>query len=333
MTLTPAASLTLGNLRYDVHAASLLVPLQALPAVNSFRVSLPARAQLEAAAGDDAKLELDGGEGATTVITGKVARLSRGLTTTEVVGVDGGALLAALRPAATYAKQAAKEVIRALAGAASAAIGSIDLDLPLAAYVAHQRRTAAEHIAYLAQLAGAVAQFSGDGKLSVAAPSGRPELALRYGRELSLCRVLARAPGSRRVALGNGPAGSTSAPDALRPTTARLPSDAPEPGAGAIWEAHALLRVPSAASRAGDALSAASAARAQRLQAQTFLLPKLRPGMTIEIQDLPDGLSQGPWLLTRVEHQLSPARGGSTRFEAVTAADGGGLLGAIGGLL
>ncbi len=50
------------------------------------------------------------------------------------------------------------------------------------------------------------------------------------------------------------------------------------------------------------------------------------------MQDLPDGLSSGPWTLTRVLHRLDAGRGGSTTLEA-RAAGGGGLLSAIGGLL
>jgi hypothetical protein len=61
--------------------------------------------------------------------------------------------------------------------------------------------------------------------------------------------------------------------------------------------------------------------------------------MVIEIQELPNGLSGGPWMLTRVEHRLSPTAGGATIFEGVNAGDVGfggvlgALAGAVGGLL
>jgi len=340
VSLAPSASFILGNFKYDSHAATIVVPLALLPGVNSFRVTLPATAQLDAEPGDDASLDLDGGEGAETVLTGKIASIRRGFQTIEVVAVDGGSRLAAFRPAVTYEKQAAKEVIRALASEASVDIDNIALDVPLAAYVAHQRRTAAEHIAYLASLAAAAARFEADGKLTVSAPSGTAEVALLYGREISEARVRRRpAPSVQRFTIGSGPAGSANAPDALRHTTSRLPGNAATPGVSAVWEPNHVLRVPSAAVNASSAASAIFAAKATTITSRCFLLPKLRPGKVIEIQELPNGLSGGPWMLTRVEHRLSPTGGGATIFEGVSAGEGGfggvlaALAGAIGGLL
>jgi hypothetical protein len=340
VSLVPAASFILGNFRYDSHAAAIAAPLALLPGVNSFRVMLPASAQLDAEPGEDASLTLDGGEGAETVLTGKISSIRRGFQTAEVVVVDGASQLAAFRPAATYEKQAAKEVIRGLASEASIDIGNIDLDVQLAAYVAHQRRTAAEHIAYLATLAGAVARFEPDGKLTVTAPSDTAEMALLYGREISAARVCRRPPPAvQRFAIGNGPAGSANAPDALRHTTSRLPGDAAAPGASVVWDVNHVLRVPSAAVSASSAATTRFARKATTITADCFLLPKLRPGMVIEIQELPNGLSGGPWMLTRVEHRLSPTAGGATIFAGISAGEAGlggalgALAGSVGGLL
>ena len=66
-----------------------------------------------------------------------------------------------------------------------------------------------------------------------------------------------------------------------------------------------------------------------------WLLPALRPGELVEVQDLPDGISGGPWLVTHVQHRVGPM-GATTRFDAVSGEGGGllaGLLGALGGLL
>jgi hypothetical protein len=335
MSLTPAARFVLGNLKYDAHAAEVTATLGLLPCVNRFHVRLPARARLDAAPGDPATLELDGGEGVETVLTGAVAWIRRELLESEVVGADGGAALAALRPAATHEKRSAKDVIRTLAGEARVDVGSIDVDLPLAVYVGHQARTAAEHIAYLADLGGATARLDGEGRLDVMrVPEGPADLALRYGREiLGIAERSRPAPSVRRFAIGNGPAGSASAPDALRPGATPLPGDATAPGPGAVWSAHAVLRTPAAALTASRAADTRAAAAAKAIACRCFLLPALRPGTVVEIQDLPAGLSPGPWLITRVQHRLHPVEGGSTAFEARnTSADLlGGLLGALAG--
>ena len=342
MSLAPTASFILGNLKYDSHAGEITATLGMLPCVNRFRVSLPAKAQLEAVPGDPASLELDGGEGSEKILTGKVAWLRRGLRDTQVVASDGGSDLSALRPAATYQQQSGKDVIRAMASDAGADVGSIDLDLPLAGYVSQQRRTAAEHIAYLSDLGGAFASFDGDGKLLVAAPSDGPaDLALLYGREILDIQLREKAaPQVKRFRIGGGPAGSSSAPDALRYSLTPLPGGADKPGTNAVWEPAPVLRIPDAAAGASAAADALAASRSQILTCRCFLVPKLRPGMAIEIQELPNGLSKGPWLLTRVEHKLSgAAAGGTTTFEARGASSDllGGLLGAalgaIGGLL
>ena len=44
----------------------------------------------------------------------------------------------------------------------------------------------------------------------------------------------------------------------------------------------------------------------------------------IEVQDVPDGLSGGAWIVTRVTHRLRPGQGGITIFEGISG-EGGGL--------
>ena len=85
----------------------------------------------------------------------------------EALAADGSADLAALRPAATYQKQQAGDVISALARDAGADTGAVDVGLRLAAYVAHQERTAGEHAAYLAGLAGCTLVTDADGALAL----------------------------------------------------------------------------------------------------------------------------------------------------------------------
>ena len=197
-------------------------------------------------------------------------------------------------------------------------VGDVDVDLDLPAYVAHPGRTAAEHVAELAKLGGALAFSDADGRLQVMArPSGPPSSALLYGREIiDYSSGDFETPNAQRFAIGSGPAGSASAPDALRPSLDVLPSSAADGGPGVLRCPVPMLRTPTAAADASTALQTANAARGRRLRARCFLLPALRPGDVVEVQSLPDGLAGGPWLLTRVVHELRPGSGGRTLLEA-----------------
>lgn len=340
MSLRPAATVVLGNLRYDAQLAAVSASLALLPGVNTFEATLPAGVKLTASTGDTASLELDGGEGAEAVLTGKIRRFHRRLMETVATGTDGGTELAAFRPRATYEKLSAADIIQSLASEAGVAVDAVDIDLPLPAYVAHQNRTAAEHIALLARLGGAMAIFDSQGKLQVKPLPSEPEIALLHGREIIACEVRQHsAPSARRFVIGSGPAGSPSAPNALRPSAGFLPDDAPSAGADAIRTPSPLLRTPSAARTASAAASAVAQAEASRLSAHCFLLPALRPGQVAQIQSLPEGLPDGPWLITRVEHRFDPAVGGTTLFEGRLGVSSGGFdllgsaLSAVGSLL
>ena len=333
MSLRPSATITLGRLQYTEQAAAIAAALTTLPGVNSVTVSLPAGVRFEAAPDDDGMLALDSGDpdgaGADTVLTGKIRAIRRSVLATEVTIGDAGAALARLRPAATYEKSSARDVMRALAGDAAVSVDTVDIDLPLASYVAHQGWTAAEHVGYLAQLGGGIAGVHGDGALFVIAwPEGQAGLALRYGRDLLEYEVR-DLPGAavQRMMIGFGGAGSAAAPDALRPSVDALPANAPAPGTAALWTPAPVLRVPKAAATASAGADVRAGAHARRVRARCTLLPRLRPGMVIEVQDIPDGLSGGAWIVTRVTHRLRPGQGGGTIFEGVSGESGG--LGAL----
>ncbi len=340
MSLAPALKLTLGNFLYESQVANIISYSVLLPGVNYARTLLPAEVEMSAELDDDGVLELDGGEGSDKILTGKIKSIHRGLVHTEVIVADASAELGSYRPAATYEKQNAKDVVKALASEVEVGVDTIDIDLPLAAYVAHQQRTAAEHIAYLAKLAGGFGRIGNDGKLRVTEfPEGQPEAALRYGREV-ITYEITNHTGSRGRAMmiGNGPAGSADAPNALRHTLEVLPSDAPTPGIEAVWKATPLLRTPGAALKASNGAAAEKAMYQQRLRAKCILLPKLQPGMVMEVQELPNEMASGPWMLVQVTHHFKAHRPGFTILEGVTAGAGeGSLLGALasaaGGLL
>lgn len=320
-----------------MHASDVLVTLGLLPGAGSFRASLPAGTEFDAAPGDDAVLRLDGGDGAEVVLTGTIGVLRRGLLGMDATGSDAGALLGRARSAGTFEQQDAAKVIRSLASDAGAGTGTIDIDLPLAVFVAHQGRTSAEHVASLAALGGCIAFIDADGALNVRPVPERPEMALRYGREiLSYQTMSLPAPEVQQFMIGNGTAGSVQAPDALHPSFERLPGSAATPGPSARWRPAPVIRTASDASNASEAATQSAAAATRTVRVNCFLLPALRPGMVVQVQDLPSGLSGDGWLVTRVRHRMHPDLGATTVFEGVAADAGsllGGLLSALGGLL
>ena len=256
--------------------------------------------------------------------------MRRGPAAIEVDLTDAGAALGAARPVLSRSAGTAADVVRALAGAVEVTTGRLTLDLPLAAYVADEGRTAGEHIARLAGLAGAMATVDGDGTVAATPPPEAPEVPA-YGREITAYRVTDAVPAATVVGdwcragrLGRRPG---------RPGARRAGAARGRAGAGRRHRLAAtpLLRVPAAAVTATDAHARASAATARRLYARTVLLPVLRPGTVVQIQDLPGETNGGTsdWLLTRVRHRVRPGPGSFSELDGVAAGvGGGGLLGA-----
>ena len=319
--LQPTLSLILGNLQYETHVIACDVTLGLLPHINHATVALPAGVELTAGVGDGATLDVQSDGDMTRVLTGNIGRIERRFHTVEALLVDGGHGLAHTRIAATYEGQDGGNVIRHLARDAGVETGAIDATLPLVNYVAHQNATAAEHVARVAALSGCMAHFGDDGRLQVATrPTGQPDVALRYGRELMHYAAReAPPPAAQLVLTGNGPAGNPAEPGATRHSTTRLPASAPDPSPTARHVPTPLLKLPTAAVSAGQAVNRARAAASRELTASCFLLPQIRPGQVLQVQALPDGLPEGPWLVTRVRHRLHGQRSGQTVIDAELA--------------
>lgn len=336
MSLALAIDARFGNKRYESHVSALSVDLGLLPGVNSLTARLPRAVPVDAAPGDPADLTLDNGEEAALVLTGLTRSVARGLAETAVTAVDAGAALAAMRPVASYTAMSAGDIIRGLAGEAGADLGRSTLGSErLESYVTGQGRTGAEHVARLAGYGGGIALVDADGSLAAISRPGPPaSRALRYGREILAYSVTDTAPGALAVPVGAG-AAAAGDPRALLPVTEALSGGAPEPDATVRWRPQAALRSQGAQRAAAEAADAAHGASGQRLAATCWLLPALRPGEMIEVQDLPGSIAGGPWLVTHVQHRIGPM-GATTRLDAVSGEGGGllaGLLGALGGLL
>jgi hypothetical protein len=340
--LSPAYELTLGSQRWKEQALEIRVSLAAAPMVDVLGVRLPAAAPLSAAPGDSVSLTLDSGEQKALVFTGTIDTIRRGFEAIHVTALDAGGALARYRPSATYEQVTAGTVIRTLVGDAGLSAGELDDGVDLAFYVADPSRTAWEHVARLAAWGGALASVSSDGKVrSVVIDATQAELALRYGREIvALQADRAGSSVDAWVVAGEGGAGSASAPEALRPSTDFFAGNRPDgPALGKRWRFEPALRTARSAGSAGAALQRQYTASREAGRLQAFLLPALRCGSVIEIQDLPDGLVGGPVWIARVEHVLSP-RGALTTVRFFKGGDSfdplallGALAGAIGGLL
>ncbi|HEY6235055.1 MAG TPA: hypothetical protein VIW69_08170 [Candidatus Elarobacter sp.] len=340
--LAPAYALVLGSKRWTQQVLSLDLELELAPRLDSLTVRLPRSAPFDAGLGDAATLDLDGGEGSETVFTGTIAAVEYGYDEIRVRVLDGGAALAQARPATTYEQAPASQVVTELCGDAGVDVGDLADGPTFVFYAAEPSRTAFEHIARVCAWAGAIVRFTSDGALeSVVLNATSPDLALRYGRELvALRQRRLPAPVDGFVVAGESGASSASSDDALRPTTDFFGGDRPDgPGATSRWSFAPALRTATDAATAGAALKRQYAATRERGTFDAWLLPKLRPGTVLEIQDLPDGFSQGPYWIEAAAHRVTP-RGATTRARYVKGGDSfdpsalaGALAGAIGGLL
>lgn len=309
--LKPAYSLTLGSQQWTQQLVGLELKLAPAPLVDVLTVTLPFSAPLSAAPGDDALLTLDNSEDKESVFTGKVDSVRHCFDEIKLTAVNAGTTLARYRPATTYEQITAGTLIRNLCGDVNVDTGSIEDGPSLAYFAADPSRTALEHISRVCDWCGAMGRVSADNEFeSVVINGTTADLALRYGRELVRLRQnqLSSSIDSFVVA-GESGAGSTSSPDALRPTTDFFGGSRPDgPSAGNIWSFEPALRTAQAAGGAGSALLRLYKSSREYGTLDAFLQPKLRPGTVFEIQDLPDPMQKGPFWITSVTHRLSPER-------------------------
>lgn len=342
--LAPAYAITLGDKRWTTQALDVMISLDAAPLIDRVRITFPAAAPVDVAPDDPVAIELDGGsgDGPLAVLTGTVRAVARGLRSITVECVDAGAVLAAYRPAATFEQTSAASVVKALCGDVGVDVGAVDAGPNLTAYVAEPGRSALDHIARLASWGGALASVDGDGRVTTRVIDGsQPDVALRHDREvLQLSQRKVAAPIASYVVAGEAGASSESPPDAARPTSDFFAGDRPDgPGAGSRWSFEPVFRTPDSAAVAGAALSRAATSTRHRTKLDAWLLPALRPGTVVRIDNLPDGLAGGPHWVERVTHRLGPngattharlAEGGPA-FDPMALL--GSLVGAVGSLL
>ncbi|MCP4624976.1 MAG: hypothetical protein GY850_15835 [bacterium] len=339
MLPTPEISVILGNFKYDSHVAALQVTRTMLPAANQARILFPAEVSIESAPDDNAEISLNAGDGLVTVLTGIVQSIERGVYQTVVNLTDGGHELGRYRPAATFEKQNAANIARTLASDLNIAVDDAGIDLSIPMFAAHQKRTAAEHIAYLARLSDGFALIDGEGALRVKNWSDGPaDAAIKYGRDLIDYSFVKNRSMPSVAPVGNGPSGSADAPEALRPDSTTLPESIPEPGQSVVWQPQLMLRTPAAVQTAQSGLSRELNQRIGNARLVTLLRPDFEPGLTLEVQDIPAGDVSTNWVVMHMVHEVAQRSYSRTVMQAREAAGAGSsllgsLLSAAGGLL
>jgi hypothetical protein len=339
--LAPAYDLTLATQRWTTQATSVTVELEPVPLLDVVRVALPPAAPVEAQVGDPMVLSLDAGDGAVPVFHGRITRLERRADATLVRGLDAGGQLAALRPSITFETATVGSIVRALCDEVGVGLGQVDDGSTLVYYAADPRRTALDHLGRLAAWCGALASVDGEGRLQLrVVDAAEPEVALRFGRELvAIQQAAVLDPAVADVVAGESGTGDASAPEALRPTTDFFAGDRPDgPSADHRWTFEPALRTTGAAAVAGAARARAARSTRGAASFDARLLPALRPGTVLEVQDLPSGLTRGPFWVEGVRHRIDASGattrvrlgGGGDRFDPSSLL--GSLAGAIGGL-
>jgi hypothetical protein len=331
--LTAAASLTLGNLRYDTHAVALRLRREKLPATDRLDVVLPAGVRFEAAPGDPVVLDLDGGEGSARVFTGTLFEVRRALDSIAITARGPAHALGQARPVLALERATAGDAIRALCDEAGIDTGTIEDGPQLALYALDGRATALAEIARLAALSGMGGAFDGDGALHVT-PFGGPEaeIAIRHGREIITAEMRAALDDAKQpYVMGEG------ANAAGKPRARLLAADFAAGGAPADARRFALpeLRTTDDARAAAGAIAHARARAARRVRLTTFLLPEAAPGLRIETQDMPEAVPLAELRVEQVTHRLRADGAALTDIigSGITGPSLADLAGAIAGAL
>lgn len=338
--LRPAYGLTAGTQRWTQQLTALELRLVPGPEIEELTVVLPAAAPVKAEPGDAVALELDGGEGSQAVFAGKLVSVERGLRDIVLRAESALGELARFFPATTFENVSAGTVIRALAEDAGLAVGNIADGVQLPFYAADPALSANEHATRLAAWSGALLLSSSDGGVEATiVDASSATLALRHGRELTGFAVARDRPADAITVAGESGAGDAGAPDALRLSADVFAGNRPAgPELGSRWSWEPALRTAKAAASAAASRSRDLAAGERTARLDAFLLPALRPGLAIEIQDLPVGMHGGPWWVERVRHRIGP-NGAVTQARLMQGGDAfdprallGSLAGALGAL-
>ena len=124
--ILPAYSLDLGSQRFTEQAIEISVTLALAPLVDCLTVTFPAAVSLSAAPGDRAVLTLANGENDGPVFAGTIEAIHHSFDLTRVRALNSGGVLARVRPAVTYEKVTAGDVVKGLCDEAGVTAGDVE---------------------------------------------------------------------------------------------------------------------------------------------------------------------------------------------------------------
>lgn len=274
-----------------------------------------------------------GYDGATPddIFTGNVARLQRSVAgVLRVVAIGNLAKLAWNVTNASYEKQKAGDIVRALAGEAGIANGKIDGGADYPFYVIDDRRNTLTQVAELARSNGFSCYATPKGELQFHALQAANAVALHYGADIIALNAYTQNPNRMGVkVVGEGAAPSQNGAQSwLVKNPQAVAEEGDEP------------RVVVAAAQARDMTATTAMAKAQitrwqqynqHVQLRTTLTPTVNVGSTFSVNGAPDSAANGDYIAIDVKHCFDRQQGYTSEFTGVRAGSGGG--GGFGGLL
>lgn len=327
--LTPTLSLQVADARYE-HASRVRLRRGLLPIVDRLEVVLPAGTELAAAPGAEVTLDLDGGEGQATVFTGQLSAVTRGLRGLRLCAHGFALTLARARPAGAFEKLSVQEIFERITEGTAISLAIRGADMPTALFVCEGRSTALELVVRLCAMAGLQAAFDGEGTLQIGPDGPGEALALRHGRELLDASSAAWLPVADTFTVSGEGGGTPDSEQSLWIARDFAAGGGTPAATGVRWRSEALVRRVEDARAAAASWTAAQRRRETPIRLTTWLLPRVAPGSTIEVRDLPDAMQLPTCMVRQVVQEIDPALGGRSTIWA-SAADGGGS--GLGGLL
>jgi phage protein D len=249
----------------------------------------------------------------------------------------GAAALCRLRLNQSYEQSTAADIVNDLAQKASVDTDSVEDGVKYPFYALDDRRNGWQHIAALARNNGFEAFFSSEGKLNFKPiEAGDPVQTFHYGDDILSLHLISSVPlGGQVTVVGEGAAGSNGS-DAWSWLLNDASSVTSQSGDGdpAKQVIDASLRSSDAAQTAAKSMAGVRGAAVLSGWILALGADAVTPGSTIEIDGAPQDALNGSCLVQRVQHRFSK-RGGFTSliFFTQAGAGGGGLIGAVKGLL
>ena len=287
------------------------------PAVDAAAVVLASRSDAPRVALEDAgSVALGFDDRPARVFTGSVRGVERTVKgKARVLASDAGALLAAFRVDQSYERQSPGEIVRDLASKAGVETAAVDDGPTLPYYVVDGRRSAWEHVARLAVLAGFAAWCDADGKVRFGPlAAGAPVRTFAYGEDVLELDALEAPPTAGRVTVvGEGAAGSKGT-DAW---SWHVKDSAPVKASAGSGDPAVVVQV--GAVRSADAARAAAESLAERARLGRVTARLLVPGApgagagtTVAVEGAPEHALNGSWLVRGARHRLVKSRGYTT---------------------